>query len=281
MTACELSLRKARRRVVSVAIVLFMAAPATAQPSEYVIGARDGLTVTVWNQADLGGTYDVEADGKLSFPLVGRVTAGGLTIREFETELIRLLSDGFFKKPQVSVAVEAYRSQRVFVVGEVRSPGTYPLTAGMTLIEAVATAGSTTAAASNEALIVRAQGETAEGPTFPGLEKDATVLSVDVKGLQSGEAARNLELHDGDTIYVPRADIIYVFGEVSAPGEYPIRKKTTVIQALALAGGVTDFGATNRIRVIRVIDDEQQEIRVKLNDIVQAGDTLVVPERFF
>ena len=267
--------------VFAAAIVLFISAPANAQPSEYVIGPWDGLTVTVLNQADLGDTYDVEADGTLMFPLVGRVTAGGLTLREFEAELTRLLVDGFFKKPQVSVVVEAYRSKRVFVVGEVRSPVTYPLTAGMTLIEAVATAGSTTAAASNEALIVRAQGEAADGPTFPGKKEDATVLFVDVEGLQSGEAAHNLELYDGDTIYVPRADTVYVFGEVGAPGEYPIREKTTVLQALALAGGVTDFGATNRIRVIRVIDDEQREIRLKLNDVMQAGDTLVVPERFF
>jgi len=267
--------------VLAIAVMLVMTDPAAAQPSEYVIGPQDGLMVTVLNQAELSGTYNVEADGTLFFPLVGSVTAGGLTIREFEAELIRLLADGFFDEPQVSVVVEAYRSQRVFVVGEVRSPGTYPLTAGMTLIEAVASAGSITAAASNEALLVLAQDETSEGPTLPGQQQGATVISVDVERLQSGEGARNLVLHDGDTIYVPRADTVYIFGEVSAPGEYPIRKTTTVLQGLALAGGVTDFGATNRIRVIRVVDDEQQDIRVKLNDIMQPGDTLVVPKRFF
>ena len=281
MSTFKRSLLRVRGLVVAAAIVSFMVAPANAQPSDYAIGARDGLTVTVLNQADLGGAYDVEADGTLLFPLVGRVRAGGLTIREFEAELTRLLADGFFKRPQVSVVVEAHRSGRIFVVGEVRNPGTYPLTAGMTLIEAVATAGSTTAAASNEALIVRAQGDTSEGPTLPGQKQAATVLSVDVEALQSGDGARNLELHDGDTIFVPGADTVYIFGEVRAPGEYPIRKTTTVLQALALAGGVTDFGATNRVRVIRVVDDEQQEIRVKLNHIVQPGDTLVVPQRFF
>lgn len=270
-----------RTTLAAAVCALIAAAPPLIQSNDYIIGPGDGLTITVWNQADLGGDYNVEPDGTLVFPLVGRVTAGGLTAREFEAELTRLLADGFFKKPQVSVAVEAFRSKRVFVVGEVRNPGTYPLTDGMTLIEALASAGSTTASASNEAVIVRARGDRPEGPTLPDQPKDSTVLSVDVKGLQSGEADRNPQLLDGDTIYVPRAETVYVFGEVSAPGEYPIRTRTTVLQALALAGGVTDFGATNRIRVIRVIDDEQQEIRVTLSDVVKAGDTVVVPERYF
>ena len=273
----------------TVAVLIVLAASsATAQPVDYVIGPQDGLAITVWNQADLGGTYTVEADGTFAFPLVGRVTAGGLTLRAFEAELIRLLADGFFNTPQVSVAVEDYRSQRIFVVGEVRDPGTYPLTGGMTLIEALASAGSTTATASNEALIVQTphravptapKGESG-GPTLPGERDDANVISVDIEALQSGRAAPNVALRDGDTIFVPRAVTIYVFGQVTSPGEFPLRRDTTVLQALALAGGVTEFGATNRIKIIRVVDGDQEELKVKLNDLIQAGDTIVVPERF-
>ena len=84
------------------------------------------------------GKYTVEADGTFTFPLIGRVKAGGLTLRSVEEALRKELSNGFFKNPQVSVAVEQYRSQRVFVVGEVRMPGTYPLTGDTTLIEALA-----------------------------------------------------------------------------------------------------------------------------------------------
>src|SRR5262245_48541453 len=95
--------------------VFLVGATATAQVSNYVVGAQDVLTITLFDQPDLGGKYSVEADGSFSFPLIGRVVVGGLTLREIETELTTKLKDGYFKNPQISVAVEQYRSQRVFV----------------------------------------------------------------------------------------------------------------------------------------------------------------------
>src|SRR6185369_13908253 len=125
-------------------------------PADYVIGPQDVLAIAVFDQTDLSGRYSVETNGTFSFPLVGRVTAAGLTLRQFEKELTGRLADGFFKNPQVTVGVEQYRSQRVFVMGEVRQPGPVALTGGMTLIEALARAGSTTSTASGEVAIVRA-----------------------------------------------------------------------------------------------------------------------------
>lgn len=251
----------------------------SAQSSNYIIGSPDVLSITIWNQEDLSGRYTVEIDGTFTFPLIGRVQAAGLTLRKFEDELKGLLADGFFKNPQVTVAVEEYRSQRVFVVGEVRQPGTFPLTGGMRLIEALATAGSTLVTASGEVVVVRAQG--AGGPVLPGQDDTAEVISVDLRDLQSGATSKNVLLRDGDTIFVPLAETIYVFGQVGNPGSYPIQKDTTVLQALSLAGGVTEFGATNRINIVRLVDGEQVEVRVKLNDLVLPGDTIMVPERFF
>ena len=131
-----------------------------------MIGAQDVLTIQVFDQADLGGKYTVEADGTFSFPLIGRVKAGGLTLRAFEGELKTQLADGYFKNPQVTVAVEQYRSQRVFVMGEVRAPGPVSLTGGMTLIEALSRAGSTQPTASGEVAVVRAP-QGAKGPVLP------------------------------------------------------------------------------------------------------------------
>jgi polysaccharide biosynthesis/export protein len=262
------------------------ALPAQAdQPrGEYVIGAQDVLTVTVWDSPDLSGKYTVETDGSFTFPLIGRVKASGLTLRQFEAELKKKLADGYFKNPQVSVAVETYRSQRIFIVGEVRSPGAYPLTGDMNLIEAIARAGSTTPNASAEAVIVRAPaGKPAQGPILPDQKTVAAETQrVNLRDLQSGALTQNIALRDGDTIYVPRAESIYVFGQVKNPGAYALQDaETTVLQALSLAGGVTDRGAASRIKIVRVVKGEKVEIKVKLTDLVQPGDTIIVPEKFF
>lgn len=247
--------------------------------ADYTIGAQDVLSITVFDQADLSGKYPVELDGTFSFPLVGRVTAGGLSVREFENELRTKLSDGYFKNPQLTVSVDQYRSQRVFIVGEVRAPGPYPLTGDMTLIEALAKAGSTMPSASDEVLVVRGQG--AKGPVLPGQASEGDIRRFNLKDLQSGTLAQNPSLHDGDTIYVSRAELVYVFGQVRNPGSYAIKNDTTILQALSLAGGVTPNGAMGRVKILRIVDGEKKEVKVRLTDVVQPGDTIVVPERYF
>lgn len=250
-------------------------------PTNYVVGPQDILLITSFDQEDLSGKYPVDADGTFTFPLVGRVKAGGLTLRELEAELKRLLKEGFFKDPQLAVGVETYKSQKIYVVGEVRNPGTYPLTGEMSLIEAIARAGSTLPTASGEALVVRAKAlGPSSGPTLPDAEK-TEVRTVDLKELQSGALSKNVALRDGDTVFVPRAESVYVFGQVKNPGAYPIQRNTTVLQALSLAGGVNERGATGRIKIVRIEKGKQVEVRAKLTDIVRPGDTIMVPERFF
>ena len=271
-----------RIALVAALVVVTASFGVSAQITNYVVGPQDVLTIAVFDQQDLGGKYAVEADGTFTFPLIGRVKAGGRTLREVEEALRTELANGFFKNPQVSVAVEQYRSQRVFIVGEVKNAGTYALTGDMTLIEALARAGSATEAASGEALIVRPKsGIKHDGPVLPDQQEDTEVIRVDIKELQSGRLSQNAQLQDNDTIFVPRAELVYVFGQVKNPGAYPLQKETTVLQALSLAGGVTDRGATGRIRVARVLQGRKVELKIKLEDVVRAGDTIIVPERFF
>lgn len=275
------------RRLAALAALFLLLLPRVAAsqepPPDYLVGPQDVLAITVWDQADLSGKFTVEADGSFNFPLIGRVQAGGLTLRAIEADIRTRLSDGYFKNPQLTVAVDTYRSQRVFVVGEVRVPGTYTLTGNMSLIEALSRAGSTTPTASTEVVIVHApEGKAASGPVLPGQSDAAQTVRFDLNDLQSGGVAKNVALRDGDTIFVPRADTIYVFGQVKNPGAYALQsKETTVMQALSLAGGVTDRGSTGRLKIVRVVKGVKKEIKVKLTDLVQPGDTLVVPERFF
>ena len=107
-------------------------------------------------------------------------------------------------------------------------------------------------------------------------------MQDELKALQNGRLAGSLALRDGDTIVVPRAESVYVFGQVRTPGAYPLTQKdTTVLQALSLAGGETDRGATGRIKIVRMVKGKRVEIKAKLGDIVLPLDTIMVPERFF
>ena len=267
--------------VAVISLIAAMSARTTAQVvSSYVIGAQDVLTISVFDEPSLSGKYAVELDGSLSFPLIGRVMAAGLSLRDFETDLRTRLAAGYFRNPKITVAIEQYRSQRVFVVGAVKAPGTYSLTGDMTLIEVLAKAGSTTEAAGDEVMLIHGHGQTAA--TLPDAGRADDVTRVNLKELEGGPAAaRNLALSDGDTVYVPRAQLVYVFGQVKNPGSYPVQSDTTVLQVLSLAGGVLPTGAMNRLQVIRIVAGVKKEFKVKLTEGVNPGDTIVVPERFF
>ena len=269
-------------------LVLSMAAGALAQGSapaftDYVVGPQDVLTITSYDQADLSGKFAVEADGTFTYPLIGRLTAGGLSLRALEMGLKKRLKDeGFFNDPQVTVAVETYKSQKLFIVGEVRIPGSYPLSGDMSLVEALARAGSTLPTASGEVVIVRPAAGRASGPVLPTADNGASIVRVDLKALQNGAFEENAVLRDGDTIFVPRAESVYVFGQVKNPGAYALQQKdTSVLQALSLAGGLTDLGSTARIKIVRMVKGDKQELNAKLGDVVQPGDTIIVRERFF
>ena len=242
---------------------------ATAQTvTNYVIGPQDVLQITLLDDPSMSGKYTVEADGEFTFPLIGRIKAAGLNTREFEAALKKRLSPDFFKNPQVTVAVEQYKSQRVFVTGEVRIPGPVPLTGGMKLSEALVRVGSTQTSASGEVAIVR--------------QKQVEPIHVNLKDLEAGDRSQDIELQDGDQIYVLRAESVYVSGEVKNPGAYPVQRTNTVLQALALAGGATQNGALNRIKISRVEGGKRIEIKnVKLTDLVRPGDTIIVPEKYF
>ena len=242
---------------------------------DYVVGPQDVLTVTVFGEAELSGKYTVEQDGTFTFPQIGRVKGGGMTLRGLELELKAKLADGYLKNPQVAVAIENYRSQRILVIGEVRSPGEYQLTGEMTLLSALARAGSTTPAASREATIVRAKKNPKEG------DDPTEILKVDLGDLQAGNMTLNIALRDGDTINVPKAQSVFVAGQVKAPGAYAVDPGTTVLQVVSLAGGLTEQGSDSRIKIQRTVSGKRVEVSAKLTDVVKPGDTIIVKERFF
>jgi polysaccharide export outer membrane protein len=261
-------------------------APRQQATPDYVVGANDGLMVTVFDQPQLTGRYVVQADGTFTFPLLGRLQVGGLTLQAVENQLRERLSKGYLKDPQVGVSVDQYRSQQIFVMGEVRSPGSLQFTGSMTLIEALARAGSTTDRAGLEAVIVRSPQEgsvPADAATLARAQasNDENAMHINLETLQRGALSQNVMLRSGDTIFVPRAESVFVSGQVNRPGEYVIRAGMTVRQVLSLAGGATDRGSTRRIQIIRQVDGKETTVGADLQDKVKNGDTVLVRERFF
>jgi polysaccharide export outer membrane protein len=275
-----------RRGLLWLAAVLLLlrlpALAAQAQHQNYIVGPRDVLTVAVWAEPTLSGRFTVEADGTFTYPLIGRVNVANLTLKEIEQQLTSRLGEGLLKNPQVAVSIEQHASQMVFVVGEVRQPGSYPLNGDTTLMAILARAGSTAPTAAGEIVVVRpsARPGGAASPSMPDQEGAAEVLRIDMSELHTSALAQRL-LQNGDTVYVPRAETAYVFGQVRNPGAYPVQKNTTVLQALSLAGGLTERGSSSRVTIVRVMDGKPSTLKVKLTDLVRAGDTVVVAERFF
>ena len=189
-------------RVVTALILL---SSVVAAQTDYSIGNQDVLIITVYDQADLSGKFTVDPDGTLTFPMLGRVKAGGLTLRALEEDLKKRLADGYLRNPQVSVSMETYRSQRIFVMGEVRAPGAYQLAGDTTIIEAIARAGSTTPQAADELMIVRPKEGQTSGPVMPN-DSDSTVIRVNLREIQEGALSKNVQLRDGDTLLVTKID---------------------------------------------------------------------------
>src|SRR3979490_1796707 len=125
------------------------------QPARYTLGPQDQLKITVFDEPDLSNIYRVDSDGFITFPMINRVAASGLTPPELQDRIRTMLASGYIRNPQVRVEVEGYKSQSVIIGGEVRAPGKIPMTGTMTLIEALAAAGSPTSSAASEVIVSR------------------------------------------------------------------------------------------------------------------------------
>ena len=246
--------------------------------SNYVIGPGDVLAVHVFYEPQLSGSFRVENDGHFGYPFLGRVSAGGRTASAVAVQLRKLLADGYLRNPQVTVDVEQFRSQSVFVMGEVRTPGKYILSGTITVLDALAQAGSMLPSAGGEVLLLHPRNAALGSPTLPD-QSDADTTRVNLRDMVDGKLPRNVTVQDGDTIFVPKADRIFVTGLVRSPGSYVLERNMTVLQAISTAGGISERGSNRRLRIVRIVDGKRKEFSAKPTDIVQPGDTIVVRQR--
>jgi len=263
-------------------------------PSTYVLGTDDTLVIHVADAPDINDKPQrVDPNGDLRLPVIGRVHAAGLSVDQLEAELKERLAV-YLEQPDVTVMVTSSHSQTVSIIGAVSNPGIKPLDANKTLVEVLSASGGLTADAGPTVRVARklAQGriplpEALDDPVggYSTVELDAKAL------LEARTPEKNIVIEPNDVIAVPRADVVYVIGEVGRPGPVQLTADhtITVMEAVSTSGGVLRTAAPSRVRILRRVagQDTRAEIAVNLQEMMQGkakdvrlavGDILVVPD---
>ena len=265
-------------------LVLLLVAPQASAPRaasrDYTVGPEDLLAITIVGEAEFTNKFRIGRDGTFEYPYLGSIKANGLTLRDLEVLLTTTLQKAkILLHPQVTIEVAEFRSQAIYVMGEVADQGTVALTGSKTIVDVLA--GRLLPSAGDEILVNRRIGEArgVAGPVLAASDPDIEVIRLSKADVLNGRAATMVTLRDGDTIVVSKAASIYILGQVKSAGPYVLTGQLTVRQALALAGGWTDRAALNRIEIRRTVNGKEQKIKAGLGDIVQPGDTINVPSK--
>jgi polysaccharide export outer membrane protein len=250
-------------------------APAAAadQQADYLLGAGDVLRITVFQSPELSLEARVSESGTLSYPLLGTLNVRGLTAAQAEARIADGLRNGnFMRQPHVNVFVTQVRAHQVSVLGQVNRPGRYPLDqSDMRLSQVLALAGGVTSQGSD--LV-----------TLSGL-RNGKRFSTSVNAVEfsqvDGDSA-DLPVRNGDTVFVERAHVIYIYGEVQRPGQVRLEPDMTLMQALAAGGGTTQRGTERGIQIRRRnAQGKVQILRPSMDEPLRVGDVVYVRESVF
>lgn len=245
---------------------------AAAQP-DYPLGAGDAIRIQVFQNPDLTIETRVSENGSITYPLIGAVELGGLSLAVAEKKIADALQKGgFIQKPQVTIVLVQIRGNQVSVLGQVNRPGRFPLeTANTRLTDMIANAGGANGVGDDVAIVVG----TRNGQPFRK-QIDIAAIFLDEK-LQD-----DIVLQGGDSIYVNRAPVFYIYGEAQRPGAFRIDRGMTIMQALATGGGPSARGSEKRLRLHRkAADGSITQITPLLTDPVLPNDVIYVNESLF
>lgn len=240
---------------------------------EHLLGPGDVIRVNVFQSPDLSLETRINEQGQITFPLVGAVTVGGLSVPAAEQRIAKALRDGkFVLNPQVNILVMQIRSAQVSVLGQVGKPGRYPIEqVGAKVSEMIAAAGGVVPGASDIVTLI-------------GTRNGRQVkMDIDLPAiLQSGKVELDTVVQHGDILHVDRAPMIYVYGEVQRPGVARLERGMTVMQAIAQSGGLTQRGTQRGLRIHRRdANGEVKIIQPGMNDPVERDDVIYVRESIF
>jgi polysaccharide export outer membrane protein len=261
--------------------------------STYVLGRDDQLEISGPELSELANKrVRVDGDGDIQVPLVGRIHVSGLTAQQTEQELNRLLSP-YIRRPEVAVSVEEVRSQPVSILGAVNTPGVHQVQGRKTLLEMLALAGGIRPDAGYSIRITR---ELEWGCIpLPNVELDPSgrfsVAEVNLKEIMEAKnPEKDIQIFPHDIISVPKAEMVYVIGEVKRSGGFVLgeHQSMSVLQALSLAEGLNGTADTRHGRILRLKGnaDQREETAVDVKDILrgkksdvalQGDDILFIP----
>ncbi len=264
------------------------------------VNTGDKLSIQVYQEPDLSGSFTVDFGGEINYPLLGQVYAQGLSLDELKAFLTERLAAEYLVNPQVKVEFEESPNKSVSVLGQVIKPGNYIYTPNLSLIKLVSQVGGfTPAALTNDIKIVRAASD-----------GNKTTIQVDMDKIIK-EASQDFILEPGDVVYVEKnsqnlmgqigagkedvespKDFITILGQVATPGNYHLTKDVTLIRVIGQAGGFTPVAATNRIKIVRSDPESGKQKVVMVNggkimdgrakDVkLEPGDLITVPETYF
>jgi polysaccharide export outer membrane protein len=248
---------------------------------DFLLGPGDSIHITVYRNPEFTLDLRVSAEGVITFPLLGAVQIGGLSVPDAEARIARGLKEGgFVKEPQVNITLMVARSNFVSVLGQVNHPGIYPIEISkMRLSEALAIAGGITVAAGatggvtgGDKVILKG---TREGRPF--------LKEIDISSIYlDNKTDDDVIIAARDEIYVPLAPLFYIYGEVQRPGSFTVARNMTVMQALAEGGGLTPRGTERNIELQRRNNGGEMEKRhPAMTDLIQPNDVIFVHESLF
>lgn len=252
--------------------VFWMLAIALAHAADLPLGPGDVLKISVYGNPDLGLETRVSESGSISFPLVGEIAVGGLTPAAAEKKIAGLLvGGGYLRKAEVNILVTQFQGQMVSVLGQVTRPGRYPIEGKRNLTDILALAGGANEQGADTVNLIRSR----NGKTT----KD--VINI-VDMVRNGALNQDYELAGGDLIYVERAPMFYIYGQVQKPGTYRLEPNMTVLQALSAGGGLTLRGTERNVRIKRQSADGKLEtFKARHDDPVQPNDVVYIQESLF
>lgn len=236
------------------------------EPKLNLIGSGDILKITVFDHPEMTVELQVNNTGAIKFPLLGDIQVSNMTFSEAESVIENKLKTGsYILNPQVNILVEKNVSQQVSVTGEVNRPGRFSIESAMRVLDLLALSGGVTINSGDEIILIQ-----------KNTKKSLSLFDI------SNDPKLNIIIHPNDTLFIPKAKQIYVYGQVNRPGVFKLERNMSIMNAIAIAGGFSQIADKSDIKIQRKDDNgDVKEIDADMRSKLEADDVVYIDESMF